>query len=34
VVARGVKLGEQVVVNNVEQLKALDLSDTIGGHSH
>ncbi|MFA5508448.1 MAG: efflux RND transporter periplasmic adaptor subunit [Vulcanimicrobiota bacterium] len=34
VVAHGVEVGDQVVVNSVEQLKALDLSDTIGGHSH
>ena len=34
VIANGVKAGSQVVVNGVEQLKSLDLSDKIGGHSH
>ena len=32
--ATGVKVGDQVVVNGVEQLKSLDLSDQIGGHGH
>lgn len=34
VVAYGVKVGQVIVVGSVEQLKSLDLSDTIGGHSH
>jgi RND family efflux transporter MFP subunit len=34
VVASGVNVGDLVVVNNVAQLKSLDLSDKIGGHSH
>ena len=34
VIANGVKVGSQVVVDGVEQLKSLDLSDKIGGHSH
>ena len=34
VTATGVKIGDLVVVNGVEQLKSLDLSDKIGGHSH
>jgi RND family efflux transporter MFP subunit len=34
VAVTGVKIGDQVVINGVEQLKSLDLSDKIGGHSH
>ncbi len=34
VVARGLQVGDRVVVSGVNALKAIDLSDTIGGHSH
>lgn len=34
VVAMGLKLGDEVVVDGAEQLKSLDLSENIGGHSH
>ena len=34
VVAEGLEIGSKVVVTGVEQLKSLDLSGTIGGHSH
>lgn len=34
VTVSGLKAGEMVVVQGVEQLKSLDLADSIGGHSH
>ena len=30
----GLEVGQKVAVEGVEQLKSLDLADTIGGHSH
>lgn len=34
VAAEGLNIGTEVVVQGAEQLKSLDLSDKIGGHSH
>jgi RND family efflux transporter MFP subunit len=34
VVAKGVRVGDEVVLEGVEQLKSLDLADQIGGHQH
>lgn len=33
-IVSGLQTGEKVVVQGAQQLKAIDLSDTIGGHSH
>ena len=34
VVSQGLSVGDKVVVKGAEQLKAIDLAETIGGHSH
>ena len=33
-VSQGLSVGDKVVVKGAEQLKAIDLAETIGGHSH
>lgn len=34
VIAEGVQVGDRIVVRGASALKAIDLADTIGGHSH